>query len=115
MILADENISSRMINTLRDKGIEIKSISEDHPSISDEEIIELSKSPRRIILTKDKDFGEWIFSHKKDNISVIFLRYSKDDEAIITSMISNLILENGDSLFGKFITVKLNSIRVRDL
>jgi len=115
MILADENISLPMIKTLREKGIEVTSIFEDHRSISDEQIIELSLSPRRIILTRDKDFGEWIFAHKKEKVSVILLRYSRNDEPIIASMVCNLIEEKGDWLFNKFVTVKLNSIRVREL
>ena len=63
MILADENISQEIILALRNIGIEVYSIYETNRGISDDEIIQLSRNPPRIILTEDKDFGEWVFSH----------------------------------------------------
>ena len=57
MILADENISQEIIFALWNFGIEVYSIYQSNRGISDEEIIQLSRNPPRIILTEDKDFG----------------------------------------------------------
>ena len=75
MILADENIDQQLIDWLRSHGVAVLSIGENHSGILDEEVIALSKEPPSIILTEDKDFGEWVFAHQEKGISVIFLRY----------------------------------------
>ena len=79
MILADENISSEIINALRSSGVDEFSIKENHSGVSDDEVINLSKDPPRVILTEDKDFGEWVYAHGEDKISVILLRYHSAD------------------------------------
>lgn len=75
MILADENIDHGLIDRIRKAGFEVYSIYELMRGASDESIIELSRNPPRIILTEDKDFGEWVYAHHIQNISVLFLRY----------------------------------------
>ncbi|PKK38091.1 hypothetical protein BWI96_03150 [Siphonobacter sp. SORGH_AS_0500] len=83
MILADENIDHNLIEALRSVGIEVMSIYEEFRGISDYSIIEISRNPSRIILTEDKDFGEWVFAHQVKDISVVLLRYElKETEAI---------------------------------
>ena len=86
MILADENIDAHLVSMLRGKNIEVTHIKEVHPGISDREVIDLSKTPTRIILTEDKDFGEWVDAHNDRNISVILLRYNAKDIDRITSI-----------------------------
>ena len=76
MILADENISTHIIQKLRDVAIEVYSIYENHRGASDGQVVNLSKSPPRLILTEDKDFGEWVFAHGERTISVLLLRYT---------------------------------------
>ncbi len=113
MILADENIPAQMITSLREVGIDVYSIYEQNRGISDYEIIELSKNPPRIILTEDKDFGEWVFAHGVRSISVLFLRYHYKEESIITTILKELITKKRDALLGMFITVTSNKIRYR--
>ncbi|MDQ1265465.1 MAG: hypothetical protein QG635_615 [Bacteroidota bacterium] len=115
MIIADENIHSEIINSLRDAGHDVLSIIEQYSGISDENIINLSIENKRIILTEDKDFGEWVFAHNIRNISVIFLRYNhKDLQGIKTALLS-VLSNNIDALFGNFITITINKIRIRSL
>ncbi|MEZ0485533.1 DUF5615 family PIN-like protein [Fibrella aquatica] len=58
MIIADENIDHSIIEAIRSKGIDIESIYETNRGIRDEQIIERARTPPRLILTEDKDFGE---------------------------------------------------------
>jgi len=115
MILADENISSHLVSVLRSKNIEVFHIKENHRGITDEEVIKLSKHPPRIILTEDKDFGEWVYAHKEQSISVIFLRYSMPESKHIVSILINLLLSKGDKLYEKFTTITTHKIRIRSL
>lgn len=75
MIIADENIDHSLIAAIRAIGLEVVSVHESDRGIRDEDIISASRTPPRIILTEDKDFGEWVFAHGIRDISVIFLQY----------------------------------------
>jgi predicted nuclease of predicted toxin-antitoxin system len=113
MILADENVDFRLIHSLRNAGFDVISIYETNRGISDKEIIEISKNTPYIILTEDKDFGEWVFAHREENISVVFLRYTFKDLSIITEVVLELFRSKGPALFGKFTTITTHKIRIR--
>ena len=115
MILADENIDSRIINILRDQKIKVYSILEEFPGITDFEIIQLARRTGFILLTEDKDFGEWVFSHKEKEISVIFLRYKTSDLDILSKSLVKLLKTNPDELISHFTTVTINKIRKRKI
>ncbi|GAA0534615.1 DUF5615 family PIN-like protein [Chitinophaga japonensis] len=76
MILADENIHSFTIKTLREAGFEVISVDESAKSIKDDQVIQLALQYNYLLLTEDKDFGEWVFAHHVKDLSVLFLRYS---------------------------------------
>jgi predicted nuclease of predicted toxin-antitoxin system len=115
MILADENIDHSIIATIRDLGIEVYSIYEQQRGTLDESIIELSRNSPSIILTEDKDFGEWVFAHNIKDISVILLRYHFQDTEQIKEILVKILSESFNDLFGKFTTITTHKIRIRPL
>jgi predicted nuclease of predicted toxin-antitoxin system len=115
MIVADENIDHSLIDAIRELGIDVYSINESNGGIRDEQVIELSRNPPRIILTEDKDFGEWVFAHHVRGISVLFLRYHFKDTAIMKSILVSLLSERIHMLVGYFTTVTTQKIRTRPI
>ena len=115
MILADENIDHGIIAALRAAGYSVDSICETHRSSSDTAITELSRKPPRILLTEDKDFGEWVFAHGIRDISVIFLRYQFRDTAALLATLLELLRTRLPDLQGTFTTVAVQKIRIRPL
>ena len=116
MILADENIHSDIIAALRKISVDVISIKERYRGMFDEEIIFLSQNTQRIILTEDKDFGEWVFAHNIKGVSVIFLRYHFTETSIIINVLSEELLKNNRKRFyGKFTTITSRKIRSREI
>jgi len=115
MILADENIDTKIVSVLRSKNIEVIHIKENHQGVTDKEVISISKNPPRIILTEDKDFGEWVYAHNERDISVILLRYGFSEAQRIVSILLDLLEMRGNDLFGKFTTITTQKIRIRSL
>lgn len=115
MILADENVPPRFITSLREAGIEVFSIKESQRGVTDDQVISISKDPPRIILTEDKDFGEWVFAHHEKSISVILLRYERPFLEDMIGVVVDLIKVKGVTLFGKYVTVTRNKIRIREI
>ncbi len=116
LIIADENIPRSITESLRLLEVEVIYIYDEFRGIDDFSIINLAKQKTNaIILTEDKDFGEWIFSHHMTGISVIFLRYHFSELSEITNVLIKLISEKQNNLLNKFITVTPTKIRMRDL
>ena len=113
MILADKNIDFQIITALRDSGQNVVSIQEEFKSIADAEVIKISKDTNSIILTEDKDFGEWVFAHKAEGLSVIFLRYHNKDRRTIIKSLINYNTNHPEKLFGHFTTITKSKIRQR--
>ncbi|MBD2754920.1 DUF5615 family PIN-like protein [Spirosoma validum] len=113
MIIADENIDHSLILTIRGLGIEIYSVYESNRGIRDETVIESSRNPPRIILTEDKDFGEWVFAHNVKGISVLFLRYHFKETEAMRQVLTKLLSERLTELVGCFTTVTIQKIRTR--
>lgn len=115
MIIADENIDAAIIVALRKINVKVISIREDFSGISDEAIIKLAKNSESILLTEDKDFGEWVFAHKVRGMSVVFLRYSVKEKEEIISILMNLLKNKNRDLHNKFTTITVNKIRSREI
>ena len=115
MILADENIDFRIISALRNAGVKVVSVYESYRGIPDAEVIEQSLNPNQIILTEDKDFGEWVFSHKTKNLSVIFLRYKFSDTEKIIRILLELISSKQEGLFNHYTTITIDKTRMRSI
>ncbi len=114
MILADENIHSFTIKTLRENGFTVISVSELQKGIKDEEIIQWALEKKYTVLTEDKGFGEWVFAHHINNLSVIFLRYSYVDFQIISQTLTHF-LQTQKLVHPVFVTMTTKKIRVRQL
>jgi len=118
VILADEGLNGNIVRELRKNSFEVDWILELSPGIPDEAVIEYAKHNQKILITEDKDFGEWVFAHKLDGLTIIFLRYEKEDYKQITVFLNKLILElirENVEKTHQFITINKNKVRRRKL
>lgn len=115
-VLADEGFSGIIVKRLREDGFVIDWVVELKPGIPDEEVIQFAKSKHKILLTEDKDFGEWVFAHRIKGLSIIFIRYSKNELAEIIESL-RMILRDQKQLKTnhEFITITRNKIRRRKI
>ncbi len=114
MILADENIHSFIITTLRDAGFKVISVREGASGIKDDEVIRMALQNNWLLLTQDKDFGEWVFAHHIENLTVLFLRYSSSDFKDIAQTLVHLLSKQViDRPY--FATITTKKIRIRKL
>jgi predicted nuclease of predicted toxin-antitoxin system len=114
-IIADENIDFKTIKILRENGFNIVSVFEEHRGVSDFEIIELAKRRKAIIITRDKDFGEWVYSFKENEVGIILLRYQTSEIDLINSNLILIINKYNSTLYKKFVVVQKEKIRIKNL
>lgn len=112
--LANENFPMPSVRTLRETGIEVISITENTPGISDVEVIEIAQKEKLIILTFDKDYGELIFRHSIRNPpAVVFFRFKGTVPNFAGDLLKAIIRENKIKLDNTFTVIEENNIRQR--
>lgn len=115
MILADEGLNGNFIEALRKEGYNINWVKETNSGMNDEDIISLAKINNQVLITEDKDFGEWVFSHQLTGLTIIFLRYDKDDFDLILSFLKKALKTIEINKRNEFITINKNKIRRRSI
>lgn len=114
-LVADENVDFRIVKALRNTGFKIISVSQDYKGLPDKQVLEVAKQNNAILLTEDKDFGEWVFAHKVKTYGIVFLRYKTDElEGVIRSLVK-VLTDYDVSLQGKFVTLTIKKIRMREI
>jgi predicted nuclease of predicted toxin-antitoxin system len=58
-------------------------------------VLELAVVENRLLITEDKDFGEWVFAHQNVMTRVLLIRYPASMRSAMVSGVINLI---GDML-----------------
>jgi predicted nuclease of predicted toxin-antitoxin system len=113
MIFFDENVETFWLELVKGKGYKIFSIKENHPGISDKEVLEIAKSLGGLLITEDKDFGELIFSYGIEGVSVLLMRYDQPQYELIEKSVLKCLEEHFNDPDTCFITITKNKIRTR--
>jgi predicted nuclease of predicted toxin-antitoxin system len=112
--IADENLNRSFVKKLQQAGFMIREICVEASGIQDSEVIELVRRENAILITEDKDFGEWVFAHEVTDLRVIFLRYDKSDLEQVAETLLYVAREFATKTGHFFITVTKNKIRISE-
>lgn len=109
--LADENFPRKAVESLRKKKIDIVSVSEIALGARNGEVARLAVKEKRILLTFDKDFGEWVY---KEGISVgvVLFRLSHFNEQELVRLVSEVLPEIKENLHKTFTVIESDRIRI---
>lgn len=113
-LLADENIPKKTVDALKQGNVDITSVADSSPGISDRAVIELANNENRIIITFDKDFGELIFRERLKVKGLILLRFTPISPEHIAERIKHLLAQEV-SIKNKTVAVSEDRIRVTPL
>ena len=75
-LLADENVPIEAVKALKRRGVNIVSVTEFSPGLSDREVLDLANREDMILVTFDKDFGELVVREKVKVKGLILLRFT---------------------------------------
>jgi len=110
--LADESCDFAVVRALREAGHDVHAIAESAPSSADEAILRLAVREKRILLTEDKDFGQWVYADRRATGGVIFLRYPSAARTVMAAAIAGLVERHGERLAGCFVVVQPGRVRI---
>lgn len=111
--VADEGVEARIVERLRFEGHDVNYVAEFAPGITDDEVLDLASTGRRVLVTVDKDFGELVFRLHRAAAGVLLVRLaglSSDDKA---ELVAGAIRDHGGQMHGAFTVISPGAIRIR--
>ena len=112
-IVADESVDFGIIFKLRQKGIEVISITEDSPGIKDEEVLNISLNNRCLLITEDKDFGELTYRLKLEHKGILLIRLSDVSRKERIEIVAELLEKHFDYICNNFSVIDKRGLRVK--
>ena len=112
--LFDQSADFRLIPHLRQLGHDVHVISRDYPpGLPDEDVLEIARKEKRILVVADRDFGELIFHQGLVSAGVIFFRLPGAKLQTKIDQFNTVLTEHTDDLErGEFLVVTPGQIRV---
>jgi predicted nuclease of predicted toxin-antitoxin system len=111
--LADESCDFLVVRSLRSAGYDVVSVAESFSSASDIEVLNASVKDERILLTEDKDFGEWIFAHREEMTGVLLIRFPGNARSGLGQAVTHLVEKYGRELLTSFSVLEPGRARIR--
>lgn len=110
--MADESCDFAVVRALRSAGYDVVSVAESFRSASDLAVLRASVEDGRILLTEDKDFGEWVFAHREPMIGVILIRFPATVRSILGESVTLLAEKHSSALPGSFTVLEPGRARI---
>lgn len=111
--LADEGVDRSIVDGLRQKGYNTLYVIEEDRGLDDERILQMAENEKRILITKDKDFGELVFRLNRVHAGVVLLRL----EGLATSKRGQVVCDLLDKykahIRHSFTVIQHGAIRIR--
>ena len=115
LIVADESVDFAIVALLREAGFEILAIAEDHPSWSDDRVLELAFHREAYLLTEDKDFGELTYRFQKPSHGILLIRLPHAESEAKATLVLEIIQDDFERLWKMFSVLEPLKLRVRPM
>ncbi len=110
--LADESCDFAVSRALRNKGHDVRVISEETKRSDDKQLIELAYREQRILLTEDKDFGWLVYVAHADSAGVILIRFPGNARKSLVAAVCQLVAEQEKEIAGAFAVIQPGHVRI---
>ncbi len=113
--VADEGVDGSMVKLLREAGFDVLYFGEVDQSSTDEVVLNTANEGNRILITRDKDFGELVYNMKKVHAGIILIRMEALTSAMRSKNAFDFIVANLSQLQGHFIVLQPGTNRTKPL
>lgn len=115
-ILADENISPRILAFLRAKGIDASDVKEKGwQGSNDRYILEMAYADERFVLTHDSDFGTLAINDGAPCYGIVYIRLKNLKVENVCSVLEKLLKVDLEITKGSIVVVEDTRVRIRSV
>ncbi len=111
--LADEGIDRSIVDGLRILEFDVLYVIEDVRSLDDDILLEIALDENRVLITRDKDFGELVFRLNKAHAGVILIRLEGNTTQERADIVCKLVKQYQEQLPNAFSVIQKGIIRIR--
>jgi predicted nuclease of predicted toxin-antitoxin system len=112
---ADENVARPIVQWLRQRGYDVLYAAEAAPGQEDVVWLYQAEQSERLIVTADKDFGEFIFRDRLNSHGVVLMRMHRLSLRERLARLAQAWSTAEANPTGKFIVITEGRVRVRNL
>jgi len=113
--VADEGVEAALVAALREQSYDVIHIIEDQSGITDEVVLSYTNDEDRILITRDKDFGELVYRDKMVHSGIVLNRLYELTNDKKIEIVLTVIEKYRDELYGSFTVIQPGRIRIRKL
>jgi predicted nuclease of predicted toxin-antitoxin system len=111
--LADEGVDRSIVNGLRQFNYDVYYVIDEVRSLTDDVLLLIAFNEERILITKDKDFGELVYRLNKVHFGVILIRLEGLSSQERADIVCPLISKYNYQLLKAFTVIQQGIIRIR--
>lgn len=113
-ILTDENISPKVIRSLRDIDLDVLDVKEQHwHGKDDESLLDIAYRDHRFVLTHDSDFGTLAVNKGKPYYGILYLRLKNLKPTNVIQICNHVFRKDLDVSPGTILVIEETRIRIR--
>ena len=109
--LVDECTGPAVAAWLGSQGYNVASIHDDSPGVSDLEVLRRAVHESRILVTNDKDFGEWAYRAGLEHHGIVLLRLDDERTGNKIRVLESVLKQFASELPARFVVVTDTHIR----
>ena len=113
--VADEGVDGSLVSLLREGGHDVIYFAETNQSTDDDVILGLANAENRVLITRDKDFGELVFRLKMVHSGIILVRAEELTSISRSHLVAGFIQSNLTKISGYFIVIQAGTTRLRKI
>jgi predicted nuclease of predicted toxin-antitoxin system len=116
-LLADECVSRKLIQRIRQNGVDIESVAETAPGTKDEAVLARSVATGRVLLTEDYDFAQLVFQFRRKALGVIVISHTLSERpfAEVAEIVCERLKKHKDDFEGMLTILETDRTRQRAL
>ena len=113
-ILADENISPKVVAFLRNAGLDVLDVKEQNwYGQNDEVLLDIAYQDQRFVLTHDSDFGTLAVNKGKPFYGILYFRLKNLKSTNVIRICDRVIRKDLDVYPGTILIIEESRIRIR--
>ena len=113
--LADESCDASVVRALRSAGHDVNAIVETSRGATDRVVLDLALAEERVLVTRDKDFGELVFAAGARSSGVILLRYPPSVRLDLPRLVCDVVHARQAELLESFVVIAPTGVRLARL